>query len=101
MIKDLIVNLGLGAQDPAGTYAISVAETFEAHVLGVAFAYEPVVPGSVMGGIPPEFLETQRAESEKNAQAAITRFEQAAKREGISYETRMLSASVAGASDQL
>jgi nucleotide-binding universal stress UspA family protein len=101
MIKDLIVNLGLGEQDPAGTFAISVAETFEAHLLGVAFAYEPVVPGSVMGGIPPEFLETQRAESEKSAQAAIARFEQAAKREGISYESRMLSASVAGASDQL
>ena len=61
MINDLIVNLGLGEHDPAGNYAISVAEAFEAHALGVAFAYEPVVPGSVMGGIPPEFLETQRA----------------------------------------
>jgi nucleotide-binding universal stress UspA family protein len=101
MIKDLIVNLGLGDKDPAGNFAISVAQAYEAHVLGVAFAYEPVVPGSVMGGIPPEFLETQRAESEKSAQAAIARFEQAAKREGISYETHMLSASVAGASDQL
>ncbi len=101
MIKDLIVNLGLGEQDPAGNFAISIAETFEAHLLGVAFAYEPVVPGSVMGGIPPEFLDTQRAELEKGAQAAIARFEQAAKREGISYESRMLSASVAGASDQL
>ena len=101
MIKDLIVNLGLGEHDPAGNYAISVAATFEAHVLGVAFAYEPVVPGSVMGGIPPEFLETQRAESEKTARAAIDRFEQAAKREGISYETRMVTASVAAASDQL
>jgi nucleotide-binding universal stress UspA family protein len=101
MIKDLIVNLGLGEHDPAGKYAISAAAAFEAHALGVAFAYEPVVPGSVMGGIPPEFLETQRAESEKSAKAAIARFEQAAKREGISYETRMLTASVAGASDQL
>ena len=84
MIKDLIVNLGLGAQDPAGTYAISVAETFEAHVLGVAFAYEPVVPGSVMGGIPPEFLESQRAESESSARKAMARFEASAKRAGVS-----------------
>ena len=101
MIKDLIVNLGLGEHDPAGSFAVSVAQTFEAHVLGVAFAYEPVVPGSVMGGIPPEFLELQRAELEKSARAAITRFEQLAKREGISYETHMPSASVSGASDQL
>ena len=83
MIKDLIVNLGLGAHDPAGKFAVSVAEAFEAHALGVAFAYEPIIPGSVMGGIPPEFIESQRAESEKNARAAIVRFEQAAKREGI------------------
>ena len=101
MIKDVVVNLGLGAQDPAGNYAISIAEAFNAHLLGVAFAYEPVIPGSVMGGIPPEFLEAQRAESEKSARAAIARFEQAAKRAGISFETRVLSASVSGASDLL
>jgi nucleotide-binding universal stress UspA family protein len=101
MIKDLVVNLGLGEQDPAGNYAISIAEAFGAHVLGVAFAYEPVIPGSVMGGIPPEFLEAQRSESEKSARSAIARFEQAAKRAGISSETRVLSASVSGASDRL
>jgi len=101
MIKDLIVNLGLGEHDPAGKFAISVAETFDAHALGVAFAYEPIIPGTVMGGIPPEFIESQRAESEKSARAAIARFEQAAKREGISFETRMANASIAGASDEL
>jgi nucleotide-binding universal stress UspA family protein len=101
MIKDIVVNLGLGEQNPAGNYAISIAEAFGAHLLGVAFAYEPVIPGSVMGGIPPEFLETQRAESEKSARSAIARFEQAAKRAGISFETRVLSASVSGASDLL
>ena len=73
MIKDIVVNLGLGEHDPAGTFAVSIAEAFEAHVLGVAFAYEPVIPGSVMGGIPPEFIESQRAESEQKARAAIAR----------------------------
>ncbi len=99
MIKDLIVNLGLGDRDPAGDYAISLASAFDAHVLGVGLAYEPVIPGSVMGGIPPEFLETQRAESEKSARAAMTRFEEAAKRAGVSYETRLMSSSVSGAAD--
>ena len=27
MIKDIVVNLGLGAHDPAGEFAISLAET--------------------------------------------------------------------------
>lgn len=101
MIKDLIVNLGLGEHDPAGKFAVSIAEAFGAHILGVAFAYEPIIPGSVMGGIPPEFIESQRAESEKNAGAAIARFEQAAKLAGVSFETRMMSASISGASDEL
>jgi nucleotide-binding universal stress UspA family protein len=101
MIKDIVVNLGLGAKDPAGNYAISIAEAFSAHVLGVAFAYEPVIPGSVMGGIPPEFIESQRAESDKAAKNAVARFTKAAERAGISAETRILSASVAGAADQI
>ena len=101
MIKDLIVNLGLGAKDPAGNYAISIAEAFSAHVLGVAFSYEPVIPGSVMGGIPPEFIESQRSESDKKAKEAVARFQKAAERAGVSAETRILSASVAGAADQI
>ena len=101
MIKDIVVNLGLGAHDHAGDYAISVADAFEAHVLGVAFAYEPIIPGTVMGGIPPEFIEAQRVESDKRAKAAVSRFEQAAKRAGISFETRIISASISGAADQL
>jgi nucleotide-binding universal stress UspA family protein len=101
MIKDIVVNLGLGTNDPAGDFAISIASTFESHVLGVAFAYEPIIPGTVMGGIPAEFIESQRIESDKKARAATARFEQAAKRAGISAETRIISASISGAADQL
>jgi nucleotide-binding universal stress UspA family protein len=101
MIKDIVVNLGLGANDPAGDYAISLADAFQAHVLGVAFSFEPVIPGMVMGGIPPEFIESQRLESEKKARAAIARFEPAAKRAGVSAESRIISASISGAADQL
>jgi len=101
MIKDIVVNLGLGAHDPAGDYAISIAETFQAHLLGVAFSYEPIIPGTVMGGIPPEFIESQRAESDQRAQAAVGHFETAAKRVGVSYETRIISASISGAADRL
>lgn len=39
MVKDIIVNLGLGLHDPAGDFTISLVESFDAHVLGVAFAY--------------------------------------------------------------
>jgi nucleotide-binding universal stress UspA family protein len=101
MIKDLIVNLGLGAQDPAGDYAIALAEIFEAHVLGIAVSYEPVIPGTVMGGIPPEVIEGQRVESDTKARTAVARFEQAYKRAGVSAETRTISASISGAADEI
>ena len=101
MIKDIVVNLGLGATDPACDYAVSVAETFGSHLLGIAFCYEPVIPGTIMGGVPPEIIESQRAESTKKARTAIARFEQAAKRAGISAETRTITASISGAADEI
>jgi nucleotide-binding universal stress UspA family protein len=78
-----------------------VGEAFEAHVLGIAVSYEPVIPGTVMGGIPPEIIESQRAESSTKARTAIARFEQAAKRAGISAESRTIEASISGAADQI
>ena len=101
MIKDIVVNLGSGASSPTADFAISVAETFEAHLTGVAFVYDAMIPGTALGGIPPEFIELQRSEAEKAASGAIGHFEQAAKRSGISYESRMLNASIAGAAEEL
>ena len=101
MIKDIVVNLGLGEQDPAGAFAISVADAFKSHLLGVAFSYEPIGPGMVMGGIPPEFIDSQRRESDTKARSAVARFEQAASRAGVSAETLTISASISGAAEQL
>ena len=53
-----------------------------------------------MGGVPSDFIESQRAEAEAAASAAIARFEEAARRAGVSAESRLLAASIAEASDQ-
>src|SRR5436190_22859173 len=100
MIKDLIVNVTIGeGPDVAGPYALSIAETFDAHVGAVAFVYDPVIPPPIMGGIPASLIEEQRAENEKAATDALAKFDAAAKREGVSFESRVMSASVAGASE--
>jgi nucleotide-binding universal stress UspA family protein len=100
MVKDIVVNLTGGApQEFAADYAISLARLFEAHVAGVGFIYEPVIPGSVMGGIPTDLIEAQREENTKTAKAATSRFEAAASQAGLSAEVRILDASVAGAAD--
>jgi nucleotide-binding universal stress UspA family protein len=100
MIKDLVVNLGIGEpRDAAVDYAVSIAGTFDAHLCGIAFAYEPVVPPSIMGGIPADVIDAQWAASAKAADGAIAGFEAAAKREGIGAEHRKLEASLGGAGD--
>jgi len=101
MIKDLIVNLTEGeGGDVAGSYAISIAETFAAHAAAIAFSYEPVIPPTIMGGIPASFIEEQLSENEKAARDAVTRFDAAAKRAGISYESHVFEASITGAADR-
>ena len=100
MIKDIVVNLSIApSRDVAGPYAISVAEAFGAHLAAVAFNYEPIIPPTIMGGVPASFIDEQRAENEKAATDAIARFDEAARRAGISFESRMADASVAGGAD--
>ena len=100
MIKDLVVNLGGGGTPDVTTdYSISLAKAHGAHVVGVAFIYEPVIPGSLLGGIPTDLIEVQREENAKAAKTAVAAFEAAAKATGVSAETRLLDASIAGASD--
>jgi hypothetical protein len=45
MIKDIVVKLSVGERaSPAEDYAVSVAAAFDAHVVGIAFLFHPVVP---------------------------------------------------------
>jgi nucleotide-binding universal stress UspA family protein len=100
MIKDLVVNLTVGAdRDPAAQYAVSIAEAFEAHIAGIAFAYDPVITPTVMDGLSAAWVDTQRTENRAAAQAAIDRFEAAIKREGLSAEHRIIEASLGAAAN--
>src|SRR6202020_2096262 len=57
MIKDIIVHLEhQAARDPAHDFAVTIAETFDAHLAAVAFAYAPVFPGYVMLEIPADIV---------------------------------------------
>jgi nucleotide-binding universal stress UspA family protein len=101
MIKDIVVNLSVGTDaGPAGDYAVSVASAFDAHLTGIAFVFDPIVPVSGTGYIPAEAIESQQADNETAAKAAIDRFAEATRRAGLSAEPTTLSASLAGAGDQ-
>jgi nucleotide-binding universal stress UspA family protein len=101
MIKDIIVNLSVTKNgSTVGNYAVSVAAALRAHLTGIAFIYDPIVPISGTGYIPADVIESQRADNETAAEAAIKDFTTATDRAGISAEPLMLSASLTGAADQ-
>jgi nucleotide-binding universal stress UspA family protein len=101
MIKDIIVNLSVTKNDSTvANYAVSVAAALQARLTGIAFIYDPVVPISGTGYIPADVIESQRADNETVAEAAIKDFNVATDRAGISAEPQMLNASLTGAGDQ-
>jgi nucleotide-binding universal stress UspA family protein len=98
MLKDVVVNLsGRGQRDFAAEYATSIAAAFGAHITGISFIYEPVIPDGTLGGVPVELIELQREENSKVANDAVSRFDAAAKKAGISAATRVLDATFGGA----
>jgi nucleotide-binding universal stress UspA family protein len=93
MIQDIIVSLAVGRpHDPAMGFAISVAETFDAELAGIAFCYAPVVVAGPMDAIPADLIESQQAENTKAAREAITRFKEAAATVDLPAEMQTIEA---------
>jgi len=91
MIRDIVVNLEHDvSRDRARDFAIGVAEAFDAHIAGVAFAYAPEFPGYVMLEIPPNIVAAMVEDSKKAAEAAVKRFDEAARRSLLSAEHRLV-----------
>jgi nucleotide-binding universal stress UspA family protein len=101
MIKDIVVSLSVTEGGGyAGDYAVSVASALDAHLTGVAFRYDAIVPVAATGYIPPSVIEAQQQDNEEAAKAAVDRLAAAASRAGITAEPITLGASFAGASEQ-
>ena len=101
MIKDIIVNLSVGeGANAAADYAVSLAAAFDAHLAGIAFLYDPIVPVSGAGYMPADVIEAQERDNAAAAKAAIDRFVAAGKRAGVAAEPLTLSGSFAGVGNQ-
>jgi nucleotide-binding universal stress UspA family protein len=97
-MKDIVANLPVGrSSDVVTDFSVSVAATFGAHLSGVAFLYDPLLPPVDMGGIPVEVVETIRAHNEQAAKAAVGRFDEAVRGTALSADVRTRAASEAGA----
>jgi nucleotide-binding universal stress UspA family protein len=101
MIKELVVNLTVGTdRDPAAQFAVSIAAMFQAHIAGIAFAYDPAITPTVMDGMSAGWIEAQRAENLAAAQQAMAGFEEAVRREGLSAEPRIIDSSLGSAASR-
>jgi nucleotide-binding universal stress UspA family protein len=102
MIKDIALHLSTRTSNSGSIdYAVSVASAFEAHLAGIVFALDPFIPPTMgIGDVTPAgWIDDQRAEAQTSAKATIARFEETARRNGISAESRSIDASLAGAAE--
>jgi nucleotide-binding universal stress UspA family protein len=91
MIKHIFVNLTIGVErDAAANYAVSLASIFKAHLVGVAFIYDPKVNINLLAGIPAELIDAQRNATKRLANEAVARFEALAKQGGVVTESQMI-----------
>ncbi len=90
MIKDILVNLQTTAdRDAARDYAITVANLFDAHLTGIAFAYEPINPGTIFDGAA-SIVARYREELATAARKARDEFSRAAQQAGLSPEAHVI-----------
>jgi nucleotide-binding universal stress UspA family protein len=91
MIKDIVVNLTIGVErDAAANYAVSLASIFKAHLVGVAFVYDPKASANLIVGIPAELIDAQRAATKHLANEAVARFKELGKQAGVMTESQMI-----------
>lgn len=93
-MKDIVVGLECDkSRDAVCDYAISIAEAFDSHLVGVACGGITDIPAYLRADIPVDVFEELVVERERNARAAIERFEAAARRSLVSAEHRMIARS--------
>ena len=102
MIKDIFVNLSLDEEDVTDAYAVSFAKLFKAQLHAKAFAWIPVYPSTApMASSSADFIARERAANKKRADAAVSRFRNAAAASGLIAHARTVDATVAEASRML
>jgi nucleotide-binding universal stress UspA family protein len=102
MIKDIVVNLSLKPGRVSTTrFAVSVARQFHAHLAGVAFVYEPILPAVDIGvSVPKSYIAEAQAAAQAKADAAIAEFEDRVRRDGLSAGSHKFDIASVGAPTQ-
>jgi len=87
-IKDILTIVDLAGSQPAAKYALEFARQYDAHITGLAIAFEPVVPAFAAAPMPVDYLQAAHEQSVSAANHAKEEFEELARLAGVKSESR-------------
>jgi nucleotide-binding universal stress UspA family protein len=89
--KDILIHVDADKTMAARTrVAIELARRYDAHLTGVCFAADPVIPATLFGMVPPSLLETQHEAAVERADAAAASFRSAVAKAGLPGDCRVV-----------
>jgi nucleotide-binding universal stress UspA family protein len=89
--KDILIHVDADKTMTARTRtAIELARRYDAHLTGVCFAADPVIPATLFGMVPPSLLETQHQAAAERANAAAAGFRAAVTTAGLVSDCRVV-----------
>lgn len=87
-IKDMLVIVDLAGEKPAMKIGIDLAARISAHLTGLCFVYQPMIPSYGMAPIPADFIASAIQAARADADAASAAFRKAAELAGVMHEAR-------------
>lgn len=88
-LKDILTIIDLAGAQPAANYALDLAGRNDAHVTGLAMAFEPVVPAFAAAPMPVDYLQAAHEQAVSAAKDARAAFEELARRAAVKSESRI------------
>jgi nucleotide-binding universal stress UspA family protein len=89
-IRDMLVVVDLAGERNSAKLAVDLAGKLDAHLTGLALAYDPITPAySMAAPIPTDFMVSAREQAVEDAKTGAAGFEEIARVAGVAVETRV------------
>jgi len=88
-LRDILTIVDLSGPQPAPKYALELARQHDAHVTGLAIAFEPVVPAFAAAPMPVDYLQAAHEQAVGAAAEAQKQFEELARLAAVKSESRL------------
>lgn len=88
-LKDILTLVDLAGSQTAAKYALEVGRQNDAHVTGLAIAFEPVIPAFAGAPMPADYLEAAHEQAVNAAKDAQKQFEELARLAAAKSESRV------------